>query len=172
MRFKQMEAGLYLEFDFSNTSDDRPVLAADDPHNPSSRPYKMESEPVLFSGGAVFNPLTVSKKSLMLSLGVRLGIAYSSIGRGTKKNSEGDEEPLFDNYRRRRLGIAFGQQVEGAWFFARKPAGMVGLLLRLTLLESYTWNIDDKQPDLGRKDTTVYGIKWWPAVSGGIIVML
>ncbi len=172
LRMRKLEFGLFISLMASGSGSDHVVLSAESEDNPSDRPMELESNPASVTWGFVFNPFVLARETLLISAGIHLGMAYHHIGRGSKTDSSGDQEAKFKDYRRERLGIVFGQHVDLSWFVFSDEFGTVGLILRLSIDETYTWSLKKKQPDLGGPDLTEYGIELWPSVTGGIIVLL
>lgn len=169
---KKLEFGIFFAAGVSTSGSDKITLPPNSEYNSKDWPVTLDSSPSGITTGFVFNPIVETRGSFLLSAGLHLGFAWRDIGRGSKTDSNGNKEAAYTDFRRERAGIAFGQHIDGCWFFVSGKEGAVGIFARAAIDEAYTWSTGKYQPDLQGPDESVYGLEWWPSISGGFIGMI
>lgn len=95
-----------------------------------------------------------------LFIAARFGMGYSYFRRNIAEKEE--VRGLYNEYHRKRAGIYGSQEIAMSLLGQLRPKYMLGAQLSVGLVESYSWNRDGIQPDLGTEDSRKYGIELWP----------
>jgi len=109
--------------------------------------------------------------SWMLRGIIGVGFIYHGMMLSDAHASAVDED---SNYGRSRIGVGLNQSLIFGWMYAYRarnnPGEIVrgGIYLKAGIQESWTWDVDQVQTDLGKHDDREFGTELWPFVVIGL----
>lgn len=158
--------GPHIRAFFSSSSEER-IHALGEPDTRSD-PKRLTPRPIAFLAGVTVRYAIHKSKRWFVSVGLTVAMMDYFL---TFKETSSKDPDKYKEYERNRTGIAFMEDVDVAYFFASSGEYSVGPYLSLGIAEAYSWDTDEVQPDLGRKDGKVFGLELWPQFILGLKIL-